>query len=81
MDLAYEWGDDKTMHDILPYINEYEIRPELFRQTMIKVGNIVNVIINIVKWEKKNLELIPKLEECIKKIQREIVLITSLYLQ
>jgi superfamily II RNA helicase len=81
MDLAYEWGDDKKMHDMLPYFKDYDIRPELFRKTMIKIGNIVNVVINIIKWEKRNLELIPKLEECIQKIQRDIVMIVSLYLQ
>jgi superfamily II RNA helicase len=81
IDMAYDWGNGKTVHEMLGYFEEYEIPAEAFCKNMTKISNIILSMINIYKMINQDIELIPKLEEANRLILRDIVCVTSLYLQ
>lgn len=80
MDMAYDWGLNKSVYHMTAYFSEYEIPEESFCKAMTKIGNIIQYITNIYKVLKINVEIIPILEMAQKYVVRDIVCTNSLYL-
>lgn len=80
IDIAYDWGNNKSVYDMTAYFVEYEIPEESFCKAMTKIGNIIQYLTNIYKVLKTNINLIPLLEQAQTKVIRDIVCTTSLYL-
>jgi superfamily II RNA helicase len=86
IDISYEWGSKKSLHEMLIYFKEYEenynqqITIEMFCKTMLKIKNIIQIAINIYSFLNKDIEIIPKLEEAKNVIYRDVICSTSIYL-
>jgi superfamily II RNA helicase len=80
IDMSYDWGSGKSVHDILWYVEEYNIPIAAFCKNMVKLSNIIQTTLSIYNMIGINIELIPKFEEANKRVMRDIVCTQSLYL-
>jgi superfamily II RNA helicase len=81
IDIVYDWASGETIcHIVANYLIPYEVPIEAFCKNMTKISNILQTMLGIYKMLGTNIEMIPKLEQAIKMVLRDIVQSTSLYL-
>jgi superfamily II RNA helicase len=79
IDMAYNWALGTTTHQMLEYFKIWDVNVEAFCKGMNKILNIIDLIKQICIMIHKE-EIIQKLDDAIKIVNRDIIVTNSLYL-